>query len=185
MESLLWIFAAGLAGAICKDIVKDNSIELPIKNDGKLVLGSLGGMIIGGVAAICVDGSLLTAFMAGFTGIAIIEGLIEKKTENTTDNDVWVAGIIRYIARQESVDPELAVRVAKCESALKPTAKNVNADGSIDRGIYQINNKWHPEVSDEDAFDIIKSTRFFCKAMKEGHLDWWNASKKCWDLTKK
>jgi hypothetical protein len=27
----------------------------------------------------------------------------------------------------------------------------VNTDGSVDRGILQINNKWHPEVSDQCA----------------------------------
>lgn len=89
---------------------------------------------------------------------------------------------IRRVAKDEGVDPSLAIRVAKCESGLNPGAKNVNTNGSVDRGVFQWNNRWHPEVTDEMAFDTEKATRAFCKAFKEGHLDWWNASKKCWNV---
>jgi len=89
---------------------------------------------------------------------------------------------IRDIARDEGVDPDLAVRVAKCESGLNPSAVNKNIDGSIDRGLYQWNSKWHPEITDKCAFDIECSTRAFCKAFKEGHLSWWAATKKCWKI---
>lgn len=45
-----------------------------------------------------------------------------------------------------------AVAVSLAESGGKPGAQNVNSDGSIDRGLWQINNVWHPEVSDEEAY---------------------------------
>jgi hypothetical protein len=90
--------------------------------------------------------------------------------------------IIRWVAKEEGVDPDLAVRVARCENPrLDPKAVNINKDGSRDRGLFQINSKWHPEVTDEQAFDPVFSTRFFCKAVKEGHLDWWNATRHCWE----
>jgi len=182
---MVMIFLAGALGALCKDIFKDNTIEMPKWNEGKLGLGCIGGMIIGGAAGMYIDGSFITAFMAGFTGIAILQGVMDGKnvetTGSNTTNKTLVEGIIRYVAKQETVDPELAVRVAKCESALSPTAKNVNKDGSIDRGLFQINDKYHPEVCDNDAYDIVLSTRFFCKAVKENHLSWWDASKKCWE----
>ena len=91
-----------------------------------------------------------------------------------------IAKGIRIIAEEEGVDPDLAVKVAECESGLNPRATNINRDGSVDRGLYQWNDKWHPEISDECAYNRYCATRAFCKAVKSGHLDWWSASKHCW-----
>ena len=41
-----------------------------------------------------------------------------------------------------------AVAVCLAESSGNCNAKYVNTGGSIDRGLWQINDKWHPEVSD-------------------------------------
>lgn len=66
--------------------------------------------------------------------------------------------------------------VVASESGRNPAATHINykrnADGSyvldangnkivdsIDRGMWQINDKAHPEVSDEDAFDPVASTK--------------------------
>jgi hypothetical protein len=48
-----------------------------------------------------------------------------------------------------------AVAVALAESGGNPTAVNTNADRwhSRDRGLWQINDHWHPEVSDAAAFN--------------------------------
>jgi murein DD-endopeptidase MepM/ murein hydrolase activator NlpD len=43
------------------------------------------------------------------------------------------------------------VAIAHAESSLVPDARNRNTDGSIDRGILQINDRWHAEVSDAQA----------------------------------
>jgi len=177
---IIYLLLAGAFGALIKEILIDNKLTLPKKVDGELVLGFLGSLIVGAFAGWAIDGSLLTAAMAGFTGFAIIEQLVVKKNGVTDSNKTIISGIIRFVAKQELVDPELCLKVAECESGLSPTAKNININGSIDRGLYQINNKYHPEVSDSEAYDIVLSTRFFCKAFKEGHISWWNASKKCW-----
>lgn len=87
---------------------------------------------------------------------------------------------IRKIALEEGVSPALAIRVAECESSLNPNAVHRNFNGTCDRGIFQWNNYWHPEVTDEMAFDVKTATRLFCQAYLEGHLDWWNSSRKCW-----
>lgn len=73
------IFLAGISGGLTSDILNDNCIELPKKIDGKLYLGWVGAMIIGGIAGVLIDGSPITAFMAGFTGKAIIERLLVKQ----------------------------------------------------------------------------------------------------------
>lgn len=125
-------------------------------------------------------GTILTAVVLFYFGKKEIidkigkEKLPEAKAETVEE-------IIRRIAKDEGVDPDLAFRVAKCESGLNPGATNTNPQGSVDRGLYQINNRWHSHIKDAEAFDAEKATRFFCKAFKEGHLGWWNASKKCWD----
>ena len=179
--TLISLFIAGALGALAKDIIEDGKLVLPQKDAGTLTLGCLGGMVTGGVAGYFIDGSPTTAFLAGYAGTSVIEGLITKNSSPSTTNKKVIETIIRYIAKEEGVDPDLVVRVANCESKLSPSAVNVNTDGSRDRGLFQINEKWHPEIDDATAFDIILSTRFFCKAFKEGHLSWWNASKKCWE----
>lgn len=56
-----------------------------------------------------------------------------------------------YVTKKRVVD---ALRVAYGESGLNDSAKFVNSDGpkSIDRGFWQINNHWHPDISDECAY---------------------------------
>jgi len=172
---------AGALGAFVNDILVDNKISLPKKVNGELFLGSLGGWLIGALAGYLADGSIVAAFSVGFGGTKFLMSLISNNGGNQQETAL-MEQIIRWVAKEELVDPDLAVRVAKCEnSKLDPKAVNINKDGSRDRGLFQINDKWHPEVSDEQAFDPIFSTRFFCKAFKEGHLDWWSASKSCWE----
>lgn len=126
-------------------------------------------------------GLLLTGIAVYYFGDrTILSPMLKKKKEAIVLAPVEAT--IRKIAKQEGVDPDLAVRVAQCESGLDPGAVHINAKGSKDRGLFQWNDKWHPEITNDIAFDIEKSTQAFCKAFKEGHLDWWNASKKCWDV---
>jgi len=73
------IFLAGAIGAFVSDILKDNCLELPKKIDGKLFLGFIGGMLIGGAAGLAIDGSVSTAFMGGFTGKEILTRMLQKK----------------------------------------------------------------------------------------------------------
>jgi hypothetical protein len=188
----LWqIFVAGAAGGLIKEVVEDGCLQLPSVIKGKLNLGFITSVMIGAFVGIVVDGSPLTAAMAGFVGFSIIQNLIPKSQEDLIakisagfatpkQKNETIEEIIRRVAGEEMVDADLAVRVAKCESALNPTATNTNTDKSIDRGIFQINSAWHPEVTADQAFDPEFAARFFCKAFKSGNLSWWNASKKCW-----
>lgn len=126
-------------------------------------------------------GLLLTGIAVYYFGDRIIlSPMLKKKKEAIVLGPIET--VIRKVAHEEGVDSDLAVRVAQCESGLDPGAVHINAKGSKDRGLFQWNDKWHPEITDEIAFDIEGSTRAFCKAFKNGHIDWWNASKKCWDI---
>ncbi|RUS15020.1 hypothetical protein BC937DRAFT_93022 [Endogone sp. FLAS-F59071] len=47
----------------------------------------------------------------------------------------------------------LSVAIALAESSGWTRATLINTDCSQDRGLWQINNRWHSEVSDDQAFD--------------------------------
>lgn len=47
----------------------------------------------------------------------------------------------------------MAVAIALAESGGNSGATHVNSDGSIDRGLWQINNRYHAEISDVQAFN--------------------------------
>ncbi len=126
-------------------------------------------------------GTILTAIVLFYFGKKEVVDKIKSKVLPDAKIET-VEQIIRRIAKEEKIDPDLAVRVAKCESGLNPGAHHTNSTGSIDRGLYQWNNQYHPEIPDEIAYNAERSTRAFCKAFKEGHLSWWNATKKCWDI---
>jgi len=182
--SFLILFLFGALGSIVRDILEDNKLKLPKISDGNFFLGSIGGMITGGIAGYLVDNNPLMAFMAGYSGNSIIQNLLTKNNEQNLSVEKLNEAIIRKIANEECVDPDLAVRVARCESGLNHKAKNINPDGSCDRGLFQINDKYHPEVSDDEAYNPIFSTKFFCKAFKNGNLSWWNVTRKCWEKEK-
>jgi len=145
------------------------------------IITIIGGLSLRAFGIDSLVGTILTAIVLFYFGKKeVVDKIREKHLPEakfeTVENE------IKRIAKDEGVDPDLALRVAKCESGLDPSAKNINTNGSIDRGLFQWNNRWHPEITDEVAFDIEKSTRVFCKAFKEGHLNWWDTSKKCWDI---
>jgi len=191
--ALIACFIAGAAGALIKDIVKDNALIMPKKENGKLYLGFIGAMIIGGVIGYLIDHSIITAFSTSYMGMATIDNIIGGKIEQTKtiEEEIQkkieptkeeITNLIEKIAKETGIDPKLAIRVAKCESGLNPKARLVNSPNSIDRGLFQINSYYHKEVTDEQADDPEFATKWFCNAVKNGHLDWWKASKKCWKI---
>ena len=77
--AVIYFFLAGAAGALVKDLLIDNTLELPKRVDGKIALGFIGGMLIGGFVGWAVDQSILMAALAGFSGTSILENLSNKK----------------------------------------------------------------------------------------------------------
>ena len=70
-------------------------------------------------------------------------------------------------------DYEIAVAIAKAESNLNPKAHNVNRNGTVDRGLWQINNKYHPEVSDECAYNVGCATKEAARIYKQRGCNEW------------
>ena len=62
----------------------------------------------------------------------------------------------RTVSTSLGPQPQLvvAIAVAMAESSCNPRALNVNSGGSRDRGLWQMNSVYHPEVSDACAFQI-------------------------------
>ncbi len=172
---------AGALGAFVHEMIHDNTISLPKISDGELYLGVLGGMIVGGIVGHYMDGSFIAALSSGFMGKSLLPSLLSPVGLDTAPASNPIEQTIRLICLRLGQDPDLAIRVAKCESSLNPRAINTNRDGSRDRGLFQINEKYHPEVTDDQAFDPEFATQFFCDAVKNGHLSWWDASKTCWN----
>lgn len=84
----------------------------------------------------------------------------------------------------ELLNAQLTVReadkmmaVAYCESRFEQFATHANKNGSIDRGVWQISNKFHKEVSDECSFNIRCSTSAAIKIFKQRNFKEWRCAK--------
>lgn len=63
-------------------------------------------------------------------------------------------------ANRENIPLTLAFALAHTESRFKPYARNVNVNGSIDRGLFQLNDRTFPQLSEEEFFDPSVSARY-------------------------
>jgi hypothetical protein len=90
----------------------------------------------------------------------------------TTLTPAQVAGYVIQAGFKGSAAID-AISVALAESGGRTDAVNVNGDKwkSRDRGLFQINSHWHPEVSDAQAFDPKAATAAAYKISHAG-ADW-------------
>lgn len=89
---------------------------------------------------------------------------------------------IREIAKEFDFKwTDWLVRLAVCESSLNEKISNSKGNtpvGSIDRGIFQINNYWHSEVSDECAYNLRCSTIWTMQRVNTGYQSEWVCNNK-------
>jgi hypothetical protein len=76
MPTILTLIIAGAVGALVKDILQDGYLEMPKFQDSKIVLGSIGGLIVGAAIGWLVDKTATTAFLGGYVGKAVIEKIL-------------------------------------------------------------------------------------------------------------
>ena len=94
--------------------------------------------------------------------------------------------LITRICKEQGIEPELGLAVAECENLrwpgdfFDPKRTLINSPRSIDRGVFMINNFYHPQVTDDQAFDPEFATKWFCQMVKGGNLNAWSASMPCW-----
>lgn len=81
---------------------------------------------------------------------------------------------IRIYAHEEKFeDVDYLLKLAKCESRFDPFALNGNNGHSIDRGVFQINKYYHPEVTTDCAMDIECATKWTIDMLKrDQHWQW-------------
>lgn len=87
-----------------------------------------------------------------------------------------VEAVIREVAEKENFAwTDYIVRLGQCESSLNPNAKG---DGKFNsRGVFQISKWYHPEVSDECAFDTECATKWAIKKINAGQQHLWSCDK--------
>jgi hypothetical protein len=92
----------------------------------------------------------------------------------------------RHISVQQHIEQEAknngleawkVLALVNAESSFNQYAININRNGTIDRGLFQFNNKAHPEVSDECAFSIPCSTKNALLVIKSRGWKEWSANK--------
>jgi len=69
-----------------------------------------------------------------------------------------------------------ALCIAGAESGWRADALNVNDDSSRDRGVFQINSRWHGGLTDGDAFDAATNVAYAFR-LSDGGRNWsaWSA----------
>jgi len=68
-------------------------------------------------------------------------------------------------------------KIIDCESKWNTNAINVNKDGSVDRGIFQVNNKYHPTLTNEKAFDFKANIDYGISLYKRNGVRPWVCSR--------
>ena len=124
-----------------------------------------------------------------FAGILILGSYIQlsREVDQYTLNTVKTQGepvlsIKDYVmneVRNAGLDEYKAFMVVYNESRFNPEATLVNAGGKngIDRGLWQINSKYHPEVSNTCAYNYKCSTKEAIRIIKKYGWQEWTAGK--------
>ena len=80
--------------------------------------------------------------------------------------------------------PPVFADIARCESNLDPVAVHLNADGSSDHGLWQINDRWWgPMFETLDPYEPADNAAMAAAVYAEQGLAAWEPSRSCWDQT--
>ena len=90
---------------------------------------------------------------------------------------VSTSEIQKYVEEQSiiyGINPELSACLVSHESQWNPSRRGLDTGNTISRGLWQINDFWHPEVSDAVAYNYKLSTIWSLKWIKSGHVSQWS-----------
>lgn len=91
--------------------------------------------------------------------------------------------MVMSTARQNNISPELFLRIAKCESGLKPDATNPKSTAS---GLFQFLNSTFFNYAQayglpiDDKNDPEIQAELAARMIADGKISAWNESKNCW-----
>jgi soluble lytic murein transglycosylase-like protein len=86
-------------------------------------------------------------------------GAVEWFYTHLTNDPAVTQAILEY-ADENDIPFSLAFSLAYAESRYKPTAMHKNDNGSVDRGLFQLNNNSFPELSEADFFNPRTSAQY-------------------------
>lgn len=93
----------------------------------------------------------------------------------------FIKGQIAIVSKEYGVSEDLLNQIVFKESTYDPSkVGDTNlvckrtGEKMRSRGIVQINDCWHPEVGDQEAFDIDYSLRFLATNIKNGRCREWS-----------
>ena len=95
---------------------------------------------------------------------ATVSHVTSQKAQDT------IPDLIDAVAAEFDVSSTTLYNLAWSESRLDPAT--TSPDGH-DRGLYQINDKYHSEVSDKCAYDAKCATEWAAQRIKDGYLSEW------------
>lgn len=96
------------------------------------------------------------------------------KIVEASPGDPVIDEISRVFKKEGTKVVGKAIVCLYAESKLRIDAVNINSDGSKDRGIAQISDKWHPEVTDKEAFDYKLAIKHAYRIYKQrGNFSAW------------
>lgn len=99
---------------------------------------------------------------------------VEAKNRNERVSKTYENDIEAYIYEVFGEDGDMAYAIAMCESRLNPKAFNDNTTwGGVgrDKGIFQINDYYHPQVSEECVYDY-KCNIDYAKELRDSWGNW-------------
>lgn len=101
------------------------------------------------------------------------------KTPEKTKKQIMqeTADTIRQIAKNRNFKwSQYAVNICCCESLLGTKLRNAQNNipsYSYDRGFFHINSYWHPEITDEQADNLVFSANWFMDRVEAGYQSEW------------
>ena len=100
-----------------------------------------------------------------------LQKTLDHIKKNYTPEQIKVVN--RIVELAGDTYPDYLIRLAWCESRFNPRCKHPNGRYGLDRGLFEINNKYHPEVSDKCAYSVDCSTGWTIKRIKDGQQGIW------------
>ena len=108
------------------------------------------------------------------TGNSIAARAVPLRTTRSMGGRLAVRAYVQSAAQAAGVDPRVAEWIVSHESQHYPQA---TGDGGESRGLWQINRIYHPEVSDQCAYDVECSTDWALARIMDGYINEWSTWK--------
>jgi soluble lytic murein transglycosylase-like protein len=84
--------------------------------------------------------------------------------------------LILQIATQYNIPPYFMVAIAEVESQWDVSAINVNNDGTVDRGLMQLNSSWFTDNRWCEPEINVKHAAMFISMLRSTGLTWWQVA---------